>query len=169
MCGILYRVRNNLTPESLTSIYYTLCYPTPTSLTVCVSVWACTWPSFIRKISIAQNKISWCIFYMSRFASTRNIIFSLLQMFINIFCYYYVFTSALHSTVELSLSVWYTHHTTPEAIMSISSAHTAEHLSLNTVYCSPDLKYGINFLYKSNIFPVVVICSFLKTCEGIFV
>ena len=70
MCGILYRVRNNLTPESLTSIYYTLCYP---HLTYCVSVWACTWQSFIKKISVAQNKIFRCIFYMNKFESTRNI------------------------------------------------------------------------------------------------
>lgn len=28
MCGILHRIRNNLTPESLTRIYYTLCYNT---------------------------------------------------------------------------------------------------------------------------------------------
>ena len=71
MCGILYRIRNNLTPESLTSIYYTLCYP---HLTYCVSVWACTWPSFVKKISIAQNKIFRCMFYMNRYESTRNIL-----------------------------------------------------------------------------------------------
>lgn len=71
MCGILFRVRNNLTPESLVSIYYTLCYP---HLTYCVSVWACTWQSFIKKISIAQNKVFRCMFYMNRFQSTRNII-----------------------------------------------------------------------------------------------
>lgn len=71
MCGILFRVRNNLTPESLTSIYYTLCYP---HLTYCVSVWACTWQSFLRKVSIAQNKIFRCIFFMNRFESTRNLL-----------------------------------------------------------------------------------------------
>lgn len=27
MCGILYRIRNNLTQETLLSIQYTLCYP----------------------------------------------------------------------------------------------------------------------------------------------
>ena len=71
MCGILYRIRNYLTPESLTSNYYTLCYP---HLTYCVSVWACTWQSFIKKISVAQNENFRCMFYMNRFQSTRNII-----------------------------------------------------------------------------------------------
>lgn len=70
MCGILFRVRNCLTTESLTSIYYTLCYP---HLTYCVAVWACTWQSFIKKITIAQNKIFRCIFHMNKFESTRNI------------------------------------------------------------------------------------------------
>ena len=70
MCGILYRVRNNLTFESLISIYYTLCYP---HLTYCVAIWACTWQSFIKKVTIAQNKIFRCMFYMNRYQSTRNI------------------------------------------------------------------------------------------------
>ena len=35
MYGILYRVCNNLTPESLTNIYYTLCYP---HLAYCASI-----------------------------------------------------------------------------------------------------------------------------------
>ena len=73
MCGILYRIRNNLTPESLTSIYYTLCYP---HLIYCVSVWACTWQSFIKKITIAQNTIFRCIFYLNKFESTRNIMYT---------------------------------------------------------------------------------------------
>lgn len=71
MCGILYRIRNNLTPESLTSIYYTLCYP---HLIYCVSIWACTWQSFVKKIRIAQNKIFRCMFYLNKFESTRNLI-----------------------------------------------------------------------------------------------
>ena len=70
MCGILYRVRNNLTPESLTSIYYTLCYP---HLIYCVSIWTCTWQSFIKKITIAQKKFFICIFYLNKFNSTRNL------------------------------------------------------------------------------------------------
>lgn len=70
MCGILYRIRNNLTPEAITSIYYTLCYP---HLTYCVAIWACTWQTFIKKVTIAQNKIFRCMFFMSKFESTRNI------------------------------------------------------------------------------------------------
>ena len=69
----MYKVRNNLTPESLTSIYYTLCYP---HLTYCASIWAYTWHSFINKISIAQNGIFRCIFYINKFESTRNIMYT---------------------------------------------------------------------------------------------
>ena len=70
ICGILYRVRNNLTTEAFTSIYYTLCYP---HLIYCVSVWARTWPSFSIKLTIAQNETFRSIFYMKRFDSTKSV------------------------------------------------------------------------------------------------
>ena len=54
ICGVLYRVRDQLTTESLLSIYYTLCYP---HLIYCVSICSSTWPSFLSNIFIAQNKI----------------------------------------------------------------------------------------------------------------
>ena len=71
ICGILYRVRNNLTPEALISIYYTLCYP---HFIYCVSVWACTWHSFLKKLTVAQNKVFWCMFFMTRFESTQGVL-----------------------------------------------------------------------------------------------
>ena len=55
MCGILYKIRNHLTTEALLCIYYTLCYP---HFVYCVSLWASTWPSFITKVKIGQNKIN---------------------------------------------------------------------------------------------------------------
>ena len=55
------------------SIYHTLCYP---HLTYCVPIWASTWPSFTKKLTIAQNKIFRCIFFMQKFESTN-------QMFID--------------------------------------------------------------------------------------
>ena len=70
-CGILYRIRNNLTPEALISIYYTLCYP---HFLYCVSIWACTWPSFVKPLQIAQNKIFRCIFYKKKFDSTHDVL-----------------------------------------------------------------------------------------------
>lgn len=39
ICGILYRVRHQLTRESMLSIYYTLCYP---HLINCLSIWGST-------------------------------------------------------------------------------------------------------------------------------
>ena len=70
MSGILYRIRENLTREALISVYYTLCFP---HLIYCVSVWACTWPSFLKKITVAQNNILRCLFYMNKFDSTQPI------------------------------------------------------------------------------------------------
>ena len=72
ICGILYRVRNNLTPEALISIYYTLCYP---HLIYCLSVWSCTWQSFLKKLTVAQNKIFRCMFFMSKFESTKDVLY----------------------------------------------------------------------------------------------
>ena len=65
MCGILYKVRNHLTTESMISIYY---YVT----LILYTVWVCTWPLFINKLKIAQYKILRCIFYRGKFDSTYN-------------------------------------------------------------------------------------------------
>ena len=70
MCGILYKIRNKLTTEALISIYYTICYP---HIIYCISVWASTWPSFITKLKIAQNKVLRCIFFKGKYDSTDNI------------------------------------------------------------------------------------------------
>ena len=70
ICGVLYRVRDQLTTESLLSIYYTLCYP---HLIYCVSIWSSTWPSFLSKIFIAQNKIVRCIMFKKKFDSASCI------------------------------------------------------------------------------------------------
>lgn len=59
--GVLYRIRHNLTIEAMISIYYTLCYP---HLTYCVSVWASTWPTFLNRLNILQNKVIRCMFFL---------------------------------------------------------------------------------------------------------
>lgn len=68
--GILYRIRHNLTEESKMSIYYTLFYP---HLTYCVSLWGSTWPSFLNKLTILQNKFFRCVFHKKKFDSTAEI------------------------------------------------------------------------------------------------
>lgn len=68
--GILYRVRHNLTKEAMVSIYFTLCYP---HLMYCVPIWACTWPSFLHRITVVQNKIFRCIYFLKKFDSTTEI------------------------------------------------------------------------------------------------
>ena len=52
--GILYRVRNQLTQKALLNVYFTLCYP---HIIYCVSVWGCTWPSFIKDVIVAQKRV----------------------------------------------------------------------------------------------------------------
>lgn len=74
LCGVLYKIRNNLTAESLLSIYYTLCYP---HLIYCVSIWASTWPSFLVKLTVAQNKIIRCLFLLKKFESVTDIMSSM--------------------------------------------------------------------------------------------
>ena len=51
--GILYRIHHNLTIEAMISIFYTLFY---SHLIYCVPVWVCTWPSFLGRLTVAQNK-----------------------------------------------------------------------------------------------------------------
>ena len=70
MCGILYKVRGNLTTEAMISIYYTLCY---SRLIYCVAIWGSTWPSFLTRLIVMQNKILRCIFFMKKFDSTTAI------------------------------------------------------------------------------------------------
>lgn len=70
LCGLLYKIRHYLTSEAMFSIYYTLCYP---YLIYCVSVWGCTWPSFLSKVKIAQNKVFRCIFHLCKYDSTVSI------------------------------------------------------------------------------------------------
>lgn len=69
--GVLYRVRHNLlADEAMLSIYYTLFYP---HLIYCVSVWGCTWHSFLDKLTIAQKKIFHCTQFLKKFDSTTHI------------------------------------------------------------------------------------------------
>ena len=68
--GILYRIRNNLTTEAMSSIYYTLCHP---HLVYCVSIWVSTWPSFLNWLTIAHNRILWCIFFLKKFDPTNHV------------------------------------------------------------------------------------------------
>ena len=49
-CGILYKIRKQLTTDAMLSIYYTLAYP---FLYYCISVWGCTWPSFLNTLVVA--------------------------------------------------------------------------------------------------------------------
>lgn len=68
--GILYKIRFNLTPAAMISIYYTLFY---SRMIYCVSAWACTWPSFGRKVSKIQNKFMRCMFFLKKFDSTTEL------------------------------------------------------------------------------------------------
>ena len=70
-CGILYRIRYNLTIESLCSLYYSLCYP---YLIYCLSIWGCTWPTIVNGVFVVQKKILRTITFKGKYDST-NILF----------------------------------------------------------------------------------------------
>ncbi len=53
-CGILYRIRYNLTTEALRRLYYSLCYP---YLIYCLSIWGCTWTTIVNDVYVAQKKV----------------------------------------------------------------------------------------------------------------
>lgn len=65
-CGILYKIRNLLTKEALISIYYTICYP---HLIYGLSIWGCTWPSYLQSVYVAQKKILRCILFKGKYDS----------------------------------------------------------------------------------------------------
>lgn len=66
-CGILYRIRDNLTPEALRSLYYSLCYP---YLIYCLSIWGCTWPTIVNKVYVAQKRILRTMTFKGKYDST---------------------------------------------------------------------------------------------------
>ena len=53
-CGILYRIRYNLTTEALRTLNYSLCYP---YLIYCVSIWGCIWTTVVKEVFVAQRRI----------------------------------------------------------------------------------------------------------------
>ncbi len=53
-CGILLRIRYNVTSEALRSLYHSLCY---LCLVYCLSIWDCTWPTVVNDVYVAQRKI----------------------------------------------------------------------------------------------------------------
>ena len=70
ICGLLYRVRNQLPQTALTCLYYTLCYP---HLMYCVSVWGCTWPTYLNDASLAQKRIVRTINFKGKYDHTADI------------------------------------------------------------------------------------------------
>ena len=69
-CGILYRIRHKLTPETLRSLYYSLCYP---YLIYCLSIWGCTWPTLVKEVYIAQKKVIRTITFKGKYDSTDQL------------------------------------------------------------------------------------------------
>lgn len=137
ICGILYRIRNSLTQEALISIYYTLCYP---HLIYCVSVLACTWPSFLKNLQVSQNKIFRCMFYMNKFDSTHNV-FSTHRFlnFKNIHCYFlllfiYKNLALMHGTHPFQ--VINTVHNTRRNNINLISPQFRTVLFRNSILCS---------------------------------
>ena len=67
ICGILYKVRHKLTIDALRSVYYSLCYPI---IIYCLSIWGCTWPTYVKEIITTQKKLIRTITYKGKHDST---------------------------------------------------------------------------------------------------
>ena len=74
--GLLYRIRHKLSGEALLTLYYTLCY---SKIMYCISIWGCTWRSFLDNVFRAQKRILRVITFKKRFDST-DVIFSDLKL-----------------------------------------------------------------------------------------
>lgn len=70
-CGIIHRVRNQLTQKALLNVYFTLCYP---YMMYCVSVWGCTWPSFLKEVIVAQKRIIRIMCHKGKYDHTEELI-----------------------------------------------------------------------------------------------
>lgn len=68
-CGILYKIRYNLSTGAMRNIYFSLCYP---YIIYCLSVWGCTWPSVINDVIVTQKRILRNITYKNRTDSTNE-------------------------------------------------------------------------------------------------
>lgn len=67
-CGVMYKIRYNLTVDALENLHYSLCYP---HFIYCLSIWGCTWPSVAKKIIVMQKKILRSITYKGKYDSTQ--------------------------------------------------------------------------------------------------
>ncbi len=68
ICGVLYKIRRNLTIDALKNLYYSLCYP---HFIYCLSLWGCTWPSVVKEIIVMQKKILRTITFKRKHDSTQ--------------------------------------------------------------------------------------------------
>lgn len=68
ICGVMYKIRYNLTVDALKNLYYSLCYP---HFIYCLSIWGCTWPSVAKEIIVMQKKILRTITYKGKHDSTQ--------------------------------------------------------------------------------------------------
>ena len=64
--GILYIIRYNFTTEALRNLYYYLCYP---YLIYCLSLWGCIWPTVVREVLVAEEKILGTITFKGKYDS----------------------------------------------------------------------------------------------------
>lgn len=102
ICGIIYRIRHQLTKEAMVCIYYSLCYP---HITYCLSVWGCTWPSYLVNVSIAQKRILRTIYFKGKYETTEPIYAELnLLNFYSIHKYFLLLTIFKSINVQINNS-----------------------------------------------------------------
>ena len=74
VCGIIYNIRNKLTPIAMRTIYMSLIY---SHITYCIPIWGNTWAVHLRPVKLAQKRAVRTISNVARFDHTHELFVSL--------------------------------------------------------------------------------------------
>lgn len=138
--GILYRVRNQLTQKALLSVYFTLCYP---HIIYCVSVWGCTWPSFIKDVIVAQKRVIRIMCSRGKYDHTADLYSdlhlldfpSIHKYFLLLAIYKSLYTQVSRSSRNVFLRTAHA-HSTRGALTNLVCPPARTTLYLNSILCA---------------------------------
>ena len=138
--GILHRVRYQLTQKTLMNLYYTLCYP---HMIYCVSVWGCTWSSFVKEVVVAQKRVVRIMCFKGKYDHTADLFTDLhLLDFLSIHKYFLllaIFKSIHIQVPSNSVSVFSSMahaHSTRGSVASLVCPLACTMLCLNSLLCA---------------------------------
>ena len=86
VCGVIYKIRNKLTPSAMRTIYMSLIY---THLLFCLPIWGNTWACHLRPVELAQKRAIRTISNVARYDHTHELFISLKLLKIKYMCIYF--------------------------------------------------------------------------------